>query len=355
MVEEDRTDLLELRFEGRLADQGQVPASVLTLVLQGLQRTIYLLALEEERVEVRQRERISGEIEQRYVVMCAPPKAGSLTIEASLGDPASAFFGRDEIQSVSTRFAGVCGALATKDRQALSTLLPDRTRRQRILEAMRKMVPKKGTGIRFSISNGKTIFQSTQVERGIKSLSISGQDEESVRIVTGSLSKIDFDGRELTLVYPPTNRELRCHYTESIEELLLENPRELIQVSGKVILDEEDHPKEIRDVDDIRELDLSPFFLSEIVLRDRVVRFRKTAVLEPSLDESKQILCLEDQTIGIDVCGFSRDELDEALTEEIDVLWHEYALASDESLSPKALELKRNLRDRIEEVVNAEV
>jgi hypothetical protein len=103
-------------------------------------------------------------------------------------------------------------------------------------------------------------------------------------------------------------------------------------------------------VNDIREVDLSPFYVAEVQLADYVLRLREPLVLTPELDESKQLMCLVYPSLGIDVCAFTRDELDEALVVELDVLWRNYAKADDGKLSPASKELKRELLARMEEV-----
>jgi hypothetical protein len=173
---------------------------------------------------------------------------------------------------------------------------------------------------------------------------------ELVQTVTGRLERIDFGARMLTIIYAVTRRELDCHYDESIEELLLENPRELIQVTGRVTLDEEGNPTRITDVEDIREVDLSPFHLSEFRLPDRTLRLREPLLLTPALDETEQLLCLSDPTLGIDICAPTREELDVALHEEIDVLWRNYALADTvQPMTDAAASLKQRLVEAIEE------
>ena len=107
-------------------------------------------------------------------------------------------------------------------------------------------------------------------------------------------------------------------------------------------------------MNDIREVDLSPFYLAEVQLPDYVIRLHEPLVLTPDLDESKPLICLTNPSLGIDVCAFTRDELDEALIVEFDVLWRNYAKADDERLSPAATELKRGLLARMEEVAPAE-
>ena len=107
-------------------------------------------------------------------------------------------------------------------------------------------------------------------------------------------------------------------------------------------------------MNDIREVDLSPYYVAEAQLADYVIRLREPLILTPDLDASKQLICLVYPPLGVDACAFTRDGLDEALVVEFDVLWRNYAKADDRELPPASRELKRGLLARMEEVARAE-
>jgi hypothetical protein len=147
----------------------------------------------------------------------------------------------------------------------------------------------------------------------------------------------------LTIIYSPRNRSLECFYKEEIEPMLFENRRDLIQVTGRVVVDEENHPKKIVDVEAIRELDLSPFVLREVEVPGLRIKFRKPLVVEPRLSESQQLICLEHEPLGIDVFAPTRAEVFEELKEQLVMLWREYAEEEDAALSEPARRLKEVL------------
>jgi hypothetical protein len=187
-------------------------------------------------------------------------------------------------------------------------------------------------------------------ERGKSCLSTAADPERQVRTVTGRLSEIQFDERKITLVYPVTNRELVCIYNEAVEELLLERPRELIQITGEIILDDNDQPKKIVNVESIAEVDLSPFYLQSIEYAGRAFEFIKPLELTPELDETQQLYCLENPELGIDVYAYTRDQLDVELKEQLAFLWDTYALAADGELTGAAIAVKQNLLVTLREV-----
>ena len=107
--------------------------------------------------------------------------------------------------------------------------------------------------------------------------------------------------------------------------------------------------KQIIAVESIEPIDLSDFVIDSFPYGDNTIKFRTPLILAPFLNESKQLMCLENDTLGINVFAFTREQLLEELQEQLSALWFEYAIAEDEKLTPKALQLKRNLHDAIEE------
>lgn len=322
-----------------------------------MQRAVHLLAMQHEKISVRQRERVTKEVEAKYPLLCALPQAGSYAIPVQIGDPAAALFAKNDVETVSELFSRCCAFLAGGDRDGLSSTIPDTTRRDRFIEAVRGMAPSMGSGIKAGLSQlagPLRVSLDALHEKGKECLSTAAVPEHQVRTVTGRLSEINFDERKITIVYPVTSKELVCIYNEAIEEMLLERPRELIQITGEIILDDNDQPKKIINVESIVEVDLSPFYLQKIQYRGRCFEFPQPLEMTPFLDEeTKQLFCLEMADLGIDVYAYTRDQLDLELKEQIAFLWDTYAVASDNELTSAAMVLKRNLLAALHEVPHA--
>lgn len=138
-----------------------------------------------------------------------------------------------------------------------------------------------------------------------------------------------------------------------MEDLLYENRRSLIQVTGRVVLNDEDQPKEIHSVSDIRYLDLSLFTIDQTRQEGRLLRARQPLVIEPTLNDDKQFLCLHHEGLGIDVFAHTREQLAVELAGQLVMLWDEFALADDDSLELSAQQLKRALLQAFEELGDA--
>ena len=343
---------LELKFEA--ANQSnQLPAMVLSQTVDGIQRAIHLLAMEHENRETRLRNRAPRDLEQKYLVMCSIPQPGSFRVPLSVGDPTSDFFAENDIVEVANKLEECFGIILSKAEEKLERLIPNPIRRLKILEALKCLVPKPQSKISLNIygdggkllANGQKFFYA--VHDFIKN---SAHNEQTLQTITGKLLKIDFSEHKLTILYPVTNRELECCYDVTIEELLLENPRELIQVTGNVILDGEDNPKKIIDVCAICEVDASPIYLSEIKHGDKLLKFDQALSLEPQLDESKQFFSLTYPKLGIDTTGFTRADLEEELAYQIIFLWEVYACGDANKMTESAQNLKKALLENIVEV-----
>ncbi len=346
----------EIRFEGRFADGQMLPVATLSQVLSAMQRAVHLLAMQHENVSVRQRERLNKNVEAKYPLLCALPKPGSYVVPVEIGDPTVELFALDDVEAVGQLFSHCCASISAGDSTGLSAIIPDNARRDRFVEAIRAMSPSQGSGIKAGISQPSGTFHvalGILHERSKSCLSTAADPERQVRTVTGRLSEIQFDERKIKIVYPANSRELDCTYSEALEEMLLERPRELIQVTGEVIMDENDLPKKIINVESIEEVDLSPFYLRNIEHAGRTFEFGKPLELTPVLDESQQLYCLEKPELGIDVYAYTRDQLDLELKEQIAFLWDTYALAADEELTGAAIAVKYNLLAVLREVPGA--
>ncbi len=136
------------------------------------------------------------------------------------------------------------------------------------------------------------------------------------------------------------NQPLRAQLFDKIEQIPEHYLQDVIDFIGHIL--------------DRQSPDLSPIELKEIALEERILRFRSPLVLIPESDETKQLLCVKEPNLGIDLCAETRDELYELLLQEIEVLWFEYALERDDRLNSGSLELKNRLLAHIDEELNAE-
>ncbi|MEW6490429.1 MAG: hypothetical protein AB1578_21275 [Thermodesulfobacteriota bacterium] len=108
------------------------------------------------------------------------------------------------------------------------------------------------------------------------------------------------------------------------------------------------------EVENICDVDLSPFIVAVVRHQGQELRFRQPLTLVPELDDTEQLMRLQAPELGIDVFAVTRDALWEELSEQVAMLWEEYAEAPAEVLSPPAAALKEKLLAALEVVADAE-
>jgi len=332
-----------------------VPASVLVQILENAQHAFELIGVHVEGREIRSRARIAAATSKRFQLVCQLPQAGSYAMPVTIGG-AVELFSVDLANQAFGIFRGVMESVSARSSAGLAAVLPNERIRRRVLEAVKGMAPRAGTGWELSLHDGQGATFATfdvQTIPFVEETLVPVEQREAARVVTGELKSIDFAERKVTIIYPPTSKELACIYEEAVEDLLYERRRDLIQVTGRVVLDDQGAPKQIIDVTDIRDLDLSSLDIHTIRHGQLILKATRVLSLEPSLDETKQLLCVEHAALALDVFAATREALLTELNEQIAMLWSEYALADDDVLDVVARQLKQALLAAFTEVGDA--
>lgn len=332
-----------------------VSASVLVQILQNAQQAFELIGVHVEGRSINQRARVPAAICQRFQLICHLPEPGCYALLVTVGG-STELFDPQLTEKAFDIFREVMARVSSRTTEGLSSALPDERIRRRVLESIKGMAPRADAKWTLNLHDAAdTVFASFDVQtiRFIQETLVPAAQREASRVVTGELKNIDFIEHKLTIIYPPTSKELECLYDEALEDLLYERRRDLIQVTGRVLLDDQGSPKKIIDVTDIRDVDLSVLEIS--LVRHGAVHLQVSPVLllEPSLDNSKQLLCVENPEFDILVFAPTREALLAELHEHLAMLWQEYAQANDDDLDPLALQLKQVLLKRMAEITHA--
>ena len=344
MVSQRQDRELQLKFGGKTTKGNVVSVTVLTQSLQSLQRVVHLLGMLHEGKEIHQRARPSAEIQKRYAVLCQLPEEGSYIEPVVIGDTSLRLLD-PAVEAVTERFHDLLSAIADEDEGRIRTVLPYPSYRTSILEALRKMAPPQRSGVEVTLQSrsGDDLFVPTNIVKFMDNVTAEPEVDATVTTITGRLIGIDFDSNRLRLHYPPTRRELQCFYKREVEDMLLDKPRELIQVVGQVVLNAEREPVRINEVEKIIEVDLSVIEIDGFDVDDKRIVAKQPVSFQPVLDETSQYYVLQDTPFGIQLLAGLREELEIDLYDELDFLWRQYAAESDDELTADALELKQQL------------
>lgn len=336
----------EITFKIHPPDGGsEVPVSLLIQSLGTLEELIHLFAFQEEGNVLRHRFRPNADLLARYELRMQVPKTGSYAMAGTLTSQRPELYDAEKHGHVVHSFQEFGKAIQSGRREQYAHIVPESRLRERILRDFSSLCPPAGSGYSIELLNGTgagfTLTEATQ--QAIDEAISTPQDREEMQTVTGKLDAIRFNERKLDLFYSPKRRKLECNYSDELEPMLWENRRDLIQVRGKVILDLDGHPERIDDVEEIMELDLSPFRLTVFTLAAGALNLRETLLLQPYLSEDEQLLCLEHEPWDLLVYAQTRQELSQELRAHMAMLWSEYAMEDDIALDGPALALKQRL------------
>lgn len=346
---------LNIRIFDTDGDDNSVPAEVLINILGHLQQSVFLLAMDNENVDICERARPNVDIRKRYTLRCSVPVPGSYAQPIAFGDPAGDLFAQEKISTVANNLELSIDAIATGATEAFNKLFHSIDCRNRFAEQIKCFLPKPGQNwkvgfSRLTAQKRPEIVLSASIYKHIQEMIRPVESVVVPQTVNGLLHAMDFVKHSITILHPVTSKYLECFYDESLEIELVENRRELVQVTGTVILDNADEIKQIVDVESILSVDLSEFVIENIPFNDGVLKLKAPLILKPFLNESKQLLCIEHNELGINVFAFTREKLLEELQEQISALWLEYAIEDEAKLTPAAIDLKKHLRAVFEEV-----
>ena len=330
------SERIDFHFKGEETSNQQLPIDCMINLLSNLKDLTYLIVAQSQGIDFNERFRPSKEIKEGCIIKCEIPKKGSYTQSVSINYNIPNF-------NIKKPLENFLISSANNNEKEIEKIFPVPKMRKKALCYVREAFPKSEEKIYVEINN---------IQKNVTTIidKITNIVEEYMTVVTGRLAGIDFEEHKMTIIHPMTKRQLDCFYNEDVESLLLENRRELVQITGKVILDDNEQPKKITDVVSIEKVDLSPIEFDSFEYNNKKLKLKKHYVFFPKLDETEQLYVIEDEKLGLNLFAYTRQELCKDIISDIYYLWEEYAKEDDKVLSEDAKILKNNLISLIEEV-----
>lgn len=342
----DTVRRFRLHFEGPLTHDHTLPAAALVQALQQLQRVVHLLAMAREGKEVRQRARVTRDIERRFPLVCLVPEGGGYALPVELGDTVHDLFDADAVCALAAHTRDVISAVDGGDATRFSQLVPDSYFRRSVLAAFNSMQPAPHSGVFVSVEDHqeRKLLNGTSARAQIGSLLARPQPSLAAApaYVTGALIEMKFQERRLRLQLLGSGRALDAGYSDDFEPVLLEHPRDLIQVHGNVVYGEDGSPSSISDVDEILEVDESAIEVRSLIVDGQTLQPLRPLNFDVGFDQDSQ-LYEASGPFGIVTGALTRPELEAQIDAELAVLWREYAKVPSDSLTTAAQELRREL------------
>ena len=311
-----------------------------------LQRVVYLLA--KFNSGMKPNASLSREEQARFALICdEPPEKGSFVLSLSIGEVGVE---DEEISAVDQLFQKIAKSLNAASPKLMTKLLPNAEYCGAVLDSFRVASPPETSKLRFTVQSGghRVSFSRKKFERTLAEVekSLPGKEFERLEhVVTGTLRRIDFESRTMWLK-PKGSRLLKVFYgeAEDAENLLLKNPRNLVHAYGMVTYDEKG-PISIDKVERVGEVDTAPIEISEIELAGKHYRACPPLLYQVEFRPRSYIYVIKGD-FDITLAAESRIELESALLGMLDICWTDYAQEEPHRLTPNAVKLGEDLRQR---------
>lgn len=343
-----------LHFEQRHEEEAShvLPVQNLIQALEGLQRTIHLVAMMTEGREVKTRARVTRDIEDRFQLHCQVAKEGSFYQPTFIAERDQSLFSTDEVKEVANLTRQLLDSVSQGDEQIFKNTVVDSAFRSPLIASLGKMFGGQGGHYRLAVEDldGNVMVDSIVATETLERFRQSRLSPNTHSIVTGYFNKIDFKERKLSLLIPSTGRLIHCLYEEDVEQALLENARDLIQVVGTIELDDNGNPHRITDVQEVHPVNTDDIDVIELLPEYLKANKLNNLRIQVELSDDKQTYFAKLDELGIDQAAYTRSDLIDALEAEIDFLWKNIAKEEDEELAPKARSLKAELRKLFKEI-----
>lgn len=328
-----------------------LPARNLIQALEGLQRTIHLVAMMHEQREIKSRVRVTQDIEDRFQLHCHIAQPGSYYQPTFVADHNPGLFASEQLKEVTETTRRLMESIHRHEENEFKDIIPDSAYRAPIIGSLETLFRQQNGKYSLDIEDkdGRKLIESSTATEMLDSLRQSRLSSRTHSVVTGYFNRVDFKERKLSLLLP-SGRTISCIYEEDVEADLLKSARDLIQVVGTIELDAHGKPVRITDVQEVQAVDTSSIDILELLPANLKSASLNNMQVEVCLSEDKQTYFATVEELGIDHAAHTRADLIEGLKAELDFLWKNIAQVDDNELARKARSLKEVLLRNFKEI-----
>jgi hypothetical protein len=335
-----------LHFEGEETRDHTVPAAALVQAVQSIQRSIQLLASAYEGQEQKQRFRVSHDMERKYAVVFGIPQQGGYDIPYHIGSTALALFDPNDIAAVTKQYQDVLEAIDAGNAQAFRRTVPVADIRRKLLNEFKKLQPPRRIGVVVSIEDARRrkLLDGRTVAEKLAPLDADiTPSVVQTRLVTGRLDALEFQKLSLRMTLP-TGKTLEGTYADDFEPLLVENRRQLIQVRGEAVLNDDGSLHALNNITEIIEIDESPITVADFIHDNRTLTTTGPLEFEVAFDPDDGTgIYTATGPFHMLASGETRNELERAIKQALAFLWCEYVEAPPDQFSADSYMLRHEL------------
>jgi len=341
-------------IDGVTTEKQRIPSEILTQVVEGFQRIAWILGAANEGQVVDKRFRPGSDLKERHMLEWGIPIPGSYVLPVYLSGIQESETDKNDLNTIYNIFT----AVSRNDGEMFKYLVQDSRLRDRLLETLKKLLPKSWENwqIKYTCLGKEPTSLDSKSSVTVKSWSAKSfpRKQDETLTIKGDLLSIDFEANKVVVRYPPTHRSIECIYIPEIEDSILESRKELIEVTGRFILDENGHPSRLTEVSRIHPVDLSLMTFNQFEYEGRTLLVDPPLNFQPLLDEeTSQLYVIKNDPIGVNVVAYTREDLMDILVEQVFFLWDTYgdSKVNETDLTEGALRRRKELRNRLKEKI----
>lgn len=164
------------------------------------------------------------------------------------------------------------------------------------------------------------------------------------------LRELEEDKQIAIVLVPRTRQSIRFKYDSTLKQVLLANVSKLVEIDGKIRMDECDNPIAVSTVKHIELVNTNDIVVAEILPDFLHLNDTSLHLIKVELDETQRFYCAELEDLNLFACGLSRGHLKEQLRENLEVCWDEFVREDGSDLSQDARDLRDKLLSSFKEV-----
>jgi len=349
----DAPEDIQLKFDGNTVKRiDGAPAEAVINSLNALQRMIFIIGMRSEGRQLGQRLKPTAKIKREYAVVCRAPQAGSHIQPFNIASQAGAF--TPAAVSARQKLLQTLKAFDSGDEAVIEKVLPNARERWFMAEAASGLLPHKDSDLQVTVragSHGPFNFKADRARLLIQRYKSGPPPKPEAEETVGKLQSIDYQ-RTIMTVKPSNSRAVRLDYPLPIEAWLQQNVRRRIRLVGDPNINNAGDITGYSKIDLISEIEPTLPPIEHFKCKNDDVCAFKPLHIPVTYNKEEGFYTFQDDILGIDAFSGSYATLREAVIEDLDMLWRNYAMEVDARLAPDGLALKAALIQRFRVVSN---
>lgn len=352
----DSARKVSLTFGGDAFADGRVPLTLLAEKLKSLQSLLFHAAATVAHDPAARRGQWANRYRDAVELRFTNAQHSELTIEAELPDAGLV----QDVENLGAQALDLAYSVAesveAERGDEVARRVPDRQERLLLLRTLEQLAPRLPETYALTLTNGSVGHAGvkiTAVTRARTQILIYRQllddasDVEEARIV-GTLTKIHYDvAPQMLSVRVSTGHEVKCYYDESLREQVASLcAGSIVEVVGLAGASSGGRLKQIDYVKTVDPVSMEPVRISRFDHAGRSYQLRDAAAFNVEFAEG--VWAYSNDALGIRAFADRREDALRELHEAFDFAYRDIALADDDGLIGKAIDMKREFQRLVE-------